>query len=105
MPRKEERVSYYADIMLESSSRNCEARITDISLGGCFIDSIVAGQVGDDVVFEFREPIDWELRFTGTVVYVLDGIGFGLTFKNLTRKQKAGLKRIIKTHGTGSFTP
>ena len=99
MPRELERYPYFVEIVLESSSGKREARISDISSGGCYIDSIVGVHEGEDVAFEFKQPIDAQPRFTGTVAYVLDGFGFGVRFKDLTDEQKAAVAAIIKSHG------
>ncbi len=44
MPRKEERVPFLMEILLESASGKREARISDIGPEGCYIDSIVTTQ-------------------------------------------------------------
>ena len=40
MPREDERVPFYTEIMLESAAGMRGARISDVSPGGCYIDTI-----------------------------------------------------------------
>lgn len=99
MPRQQERVTYLIEIVLECASGKREARISDLSPGGCYIDSIVAVQEGEPVAFSLNSPTGDTLPFTGEVAYVLDGFGFGVKFTDLTDERKAFLDDIIKAHG------
>jgi hypothetical protein len=98
MPREQERVTYLIEIVLECASGRREARISDLSPGGCYIDSIVAVQEGEPVSFSLSAP-SGEMLFTGETVYVLSGNGFGVKFTDLTDERKAFLDQVIKTHG------
>ena len=99
MPRELERYQYFVEIVLESSSGKRDARISDISSGGCYIDTIVVAQEGEDVSFELKDVAHQNLTFTGTVAYVLDGMGFGIKFTNLTEPHQAVIDQIIKSSG------
>ena len=95
MPRSSERVPYYVEVTLESSSGKLETRISDISPGGCYIDSTATVNSGEKVAFELKRPDGTSLRFTGTIAYVLDGFGFGVQFTDLSDQQKAAIDEII----------
>ena len=99
MPREQERVTYLIEIVLECASGKREARISDLSPGGCYIDSIVAVQEGEPVGFSLNSPDGETLPFTGEIAYVLDGFGFGVKFTGLTDEHKTFLDQVIKAHG------
>ena len=100
MPRQQERVNYLIEIVLECASGKREARISDLSPGGCYIDSIVAVQEGESVSFSLNAPSGETLPFTGDIAYVLDGFGFGVKFTDLTDERKTFLDQVIKAHGS-----
>jgi hypothetical protein len=69
-------------------------RVTDVSSGGCYVETIVSVQVGEEVKFELNHPDGHSVPFTGTVAYHFEGMGFGVKFTNLNDEQKAFLYRI-----------
>jgi len=99
MPRELERYQYFVEIVLESASGRRDARISDISAGGCYIDSIAVAKEGEDVSFEFKQIADENLKFTGTVAYVLEGMGFGIKFTNLTNEHQKVINQILESRG------
>jgi hypothetical protein len=95
MPRKEERLQYFAEITLESAAGTHGARISDISRGGCYIDTIAPAQEGEEISFIFENAADAGLRFTGIVTYVLENMGFGIKFTRLTNAHFDAIEQII----------
>ena len=95
MPRKHERSTFLTEITLESASGKREARISDLSEGGCFVDTIVTVRPGEAVTLS--GPVDggWQLNVTGTVAYVLDGFGFGLQFDELSDEARMVIYKIL----------
>ncbi len=85
MPRKQERTPVSIDIILEWSSGKRQARISDLSLQGCFIDCLASIREGEIVSFKVNlSEKEWfDLR--GKVVYALDGFGFGVHFIELPK--------------------
>jgi hypothetical protein len=94
MPREHERTTFFAETVLESASGRQPARISDISAGGCYIDTIVEVNVGDDVAFEIPGAQTGPVRFSGNVAYHFAGMGFGVQYSNLTDVQKQFLKQF-----------
>ena len=86
-------------ITLEASSANREARVSDLSLGGCYVDSIAAVKPDEVILFTLSLPSGRKEPMSGTVVYVHEGIGFGLRFDNLTREQRMMLEQLILVNG------
>ena len=78
-------------------SRRHEARVDDVSLGGCFVNTY--GHV------EFDEPVDLELllpsgdwlALQGKVASYHPGVGFGMAFTSMSDKQTAAVKELIET--------
>lgn len=72
-----------------------EARIEDISLGGCFVNA--RGQVheGESITIEIKLPSAEWLKLAGKVTAYQPGIGFGVVFSALTRGEKQALRKLI----------
>jgi len=98
MPRKHERVAILTEIVLESSSGRREARISDISIGGCFVDTIVTARVGEPVTLKVTLPPGYLLQLTGEIAYVLDGCGFGVSFSDLSETTRQSLEQFLATN-------
>jgi hypothetical protein len=94
MPRKHERTTFFAETVLEAASGRQPARISDISGGGCYIDTIVEVNVGDPVAFDIPGAENGPVRFNGTVAYHFAGMGFGVQYSNLTDAQSQFLKQF-----------
>ncbi len=95
MPRKEERLTYLKEVDLEFSSGQRSARISDISPGGCYIDTIAQVPIGEPVRLEIGAVDGSSMVFTGKVAYILDGFGFGVEFIELSDEHKDFLSRLI----------
>lgn len=95
MPRMQERTTVSLDIFLEWSSGRREARISDISLGGCFIDCLTPIQEGEAVSFKVKMSEGEWIELSGVVVYVFSGLGFGVRFTCLSESQKILIEHLI----------
>ena len=96
MPRKEERVAYLTEVVLQWSSGKREARITDLSSGGCYVDTIATIPEGESVSFTLSTSAGQSIDLIGKVAYVLPGFGFGIEFTDLSDEAKAALENLIK---------
>ena len=96
MPRSEERISYLNEVVLEWTSGNREARITDLSSGGCYVDTIVAIPEGTVVSFKLNTAGGESATFTGVVAYELPGFGVGIKFSDLSSDAQGLLDRLLK---------
>ncbi len=95
MPRKHERVPFLAEIILHSASGKRTVRISDLSRGGCYVDTISTMADGETVSFELVHPNGERLSFNGEVCYSFEGQGFGLKFTDLGDDQKKFLERVL----------
>ncbi len=97
--REQYRIAVPLTIVLESASGNREARISDFSMGGCYVDSISSVRQDECVRFTLALPSGRTLDMSGTVVYIHEGIGFGLQFSDITREQRIALEQVILASG------
>jgi hypothetical protein len=98
MPRQHDRTAILLEISLEFASGERTARISDLSIGGCFVDSIASVNVGETVKFKLRMDDNWE-DMSGDITYILPGMGFGLQFKDLSEQQTRLLSELILENG------
>ena len=93
--RTDERVSTNLSARWDGISGTHEARIEDVSLGGCFVNTVGRADLGEIVVLEFKLPSkDW-LQLRGEVVSYQEGIGFGIVFSFLTEDEEYALRELI----------
>jgi hypothetical protein len=93
--RREERVPLILDVRWEGLSGAYAARISDISLGGCYVESIGQVTVGEEVRFEVQLPTGRWMRLKGVVVHHLSHLGFGVEFTGLTMMERNLLTHVI----------
>lgn len=95
---KEERLHPRVPLRLEVAWNGSPRRpgiTTDISSGGCYIESIVQMAVGDVLPFEFQLAPGLSVELEGEVRYVHATIGFGVRFGRLTHVQRQTLLQLI----------
>jgi hypothetical protein len=79
---------------------NRPARITDLSEGGCFVDTTGESYIGEQLTFRVQKPDGTWLELTGEVAHQHIPVGFGLHFTNLTDEQLTELRAFIEQlHG------
>ena len=93
--RTDERVSINLSVRWEGLSGGHEARLEDVSLGGCFVNTAGRVDLGEIVVFEIKLPSGEWLTLRGEVVSYQEGIGFGVVFSFLTDDEEQALRELI----------
>ncbi len=95
----ERRTSERKRVLLEakwsSMSRHHEARVDDVSLGGCFVNTYGHVEIGEPVDLEILLPSGGWLKLRGTVATYHPGVGFGMWFRFVSAADRAGLKALI----------
>jgi PilZ domain-containing protein len=81
----------------ESVSRRHEARVDDVSLSGCFVNTYAQAELGEHIELEVQLPSGEWLPLRGHVASYQPGVGFGMSFTSLTAKETAGLKELLRT--------
>jgi hypothetical protein len=97
--RRHERVQALFDVEWERAAGRYEARTSDLSEGGCFIDTIVAAAVGQELTFRLRLPAGGWLELRSVVTYHFPNTGFGVRFNVLTDEDRKRLGWLVKAEG------
>jgi CheY-like chemotaxis protein len=99
-PSQNEPVTVSLDVVWQGSAGKQDARMSEISLEGCFIDSRVQGRgLGDIVDFKVHLPGGPWVSLQGELVYEDYPMGFGLEFRNLSDGDKRLLAQVVDAHG------
>ena len=93
--RTEKRWDVCLDAVWDGKSGNYQARVTDLSEGGCYVDSLGEAQVNEVLTFKLQTPDGEWLELTGEVAHQAPPLGFGLRFFNLTDEQHEKLRSLL----------
>ena len=93
--RRDERVGMPLEVRWEGLSGAHVARISDISVSGCYIETLGQVAEGEDVRFEVMTPTGRWLKLRGDVAHYYPNIGFGVRFKNLSEAERDVLASIV----------
>ncbi|HJY28448.1 MAG TPA: PilZ domain-containing protein [Pyrinomonadaceae bacterium] len=94
--RNEKRLEVCLDAVWDGNSGNHPARITDLSEGGCYIDSLGESHVGEVLNLKLQlQNGDW-LELSGAVAHQMPPMGFGVRFVNLTPEQLQNLRSLLE---------
>lgn len=93
--RTEKRWEVCLDAVWEGESGRYTARVTDLSEGGCYIDTLSQASVGEIVNFKVLLPgSDW-LYLKGEVAHRTPPLGFGVRFVELSESDLEKLRALI----------
>ena len=81
----------------KSVSRRHEARVDDVSLGGCFVNTYAQAEIGEPVDLEILLPSGEWLQLRGQVASYQPGVGFGMSFTSLSAQENAKLDELLRT--------
>ena len=93
--REDPRVYLSLQAWWEGLSGRHEARVADLSVGGCYIDSVGKAAPGELIVFALRLPDGRWLELRGRVVTAEPNIGFSLSVPLLTEEEQEARKEKI----------
>jgi hypothetical protein len=92
--RSNDRKTVNLVVKWDSLSGSYEAKLEDISLSGCFINTTGIADLNEVVNLEVLLPSDKWLALEGKVATYQPGIGFGLLFSPLTDEQSQAVKEL-----------
>jgi Tfp pilus assembly protein PilZ len=99
--RSQQRLDVSLDAVWDGHG-NRPARITDLSEGGCFVDTTGEAYIGELLTFRVELPDGQWLELTGEVAHYMRPVGFGLRFVELSDEQReqllAFLEHLKKPH-------
>jgi len=81
----------------ESMADSHEARVDDVSLGGCFVNTFGRVELNEAVNLQILVPSGKWMALRGRVASRQPGVRFGLAFGPLTDDETAGLSELIET--------
>ncbi|MGI8836983.1 MAG: PilZ domain-containing protein [Pyrinomonadaceae bacterium] len=93
--RSDERVSINLPARWDGLAGRHEARIEDLSLGGCFVNTKGRVDIGEVVGIEMKLPSGEWLPLRGEVATYMVGTGFGVLFTFLTEDEEQALRELI----------
>jgi len=93
--RSDERISTNLPARWDGLSGRNEARIEDLSLGGCFVNTRGRVDIGEVVGIEMKLPSGEWLQLRGEVASYMAGTGFGVLFTFLTEDEEEILRGLI----------
>jgi hypothetical protein len=97
--RRNQRQKVLLEARWESLSRRHEARVDDVSLSGCFVNTYGPVAVGEEIELQIlRRSGEW-LALNGFVATYQHGVGFGLAFTELTEESRNQLQDLIASGG------
>lgn len=79
----------------ESMSRRHEARVDDVSLGGCFVNTFGHVELNEPVELQILLSSGEWLALKGTVASYHPGVGFGMSFTLRSEAEKQALRELI----------
>jgi len=94
--RSEKRWEVSLDAAWDGKSGNHTARISDLSEGGCYMDTMGDATPGEILTLNLQLPNgDW-LQLTGEVAHHTPPLGFGVRFVDLPEEQLEMLRAFIE---------
>src|ERR1043165_5317535 len=94
--RSKPRLSVQLDAFWDGEEQRHSALITDLSEGGCYLDTVGEVMAGEIVAFRVLLPDgDW-LYLEGEVRHHRQGMGFGVQFVDVKEEQRESLLRLLQ---------
>jgi len=81
----------------ESMSRTHEARVDDVSLSGCFVNTFGRVELNESVNLQIELPSGEWLALRGRVASYQPGVGFGMSYDSLSDEKLATLEELLAT--------
>src|SRR6476660_7893048 len=94
--RSKPRLSVHLDAVWHGGEERHSARVTDLSEGGCYLDTVGDVMVGEIVAFRVLLPDDDWLYLEGEIKHHRHGFGFGVQFVELNLEQTEKLMFLLR---------
>jgi hypothetical protein len=102
--REEDRIEVCLDAVWDGTMGKYTARITDLSEGGCYIDSLCEAYVGEVIHFNMQLPDGEWLELTGEIAHHTPQFGFGVRFIDLSDSVRQKLLAMLATQAQAGDT-
>jgi CheY-like chemotaxis protein len=97
--KQNEQVNVSLDVVWQGGAGKYDARIGEISMDGCFIDSMGQEVLGETISFNVHLQSGIWVTLQGEVVYKEYPIGFEVRFTNLTEENRKLIAQVVAAHG------
>lgn len=98
--RQHKRVARPFEGSWRGSSGASSCRISDVSLGGCFVQTLATPTAGDETLVTITFGKDLSMTFVGKVAYVEPQMGFAVKFNELEGEGAEEVRRLIDALGS-----
>lgn len=100
LDQRHDPVTVSFDVVWQGSSSKHDARMSEISMQGCYIDTKVQGRnLGETIGFKVHLPGGPWVSLEGELINQEYPIGFGLRFLNLEEEERKLLAQVVAAHG------
>lgn len=94
--RSRPRLNVSLDAVWDGVEERHSARVTDLSEGGCYLDTVGEVMTGEIVAFRILLPDDDWLYLEGEIKHHRLGFGFGVQFVDLNEEQTEKLLWMLR---------
>jgi len=94
--RQHQRYKHLLEGQWAGASGTGTCRVTDISLGGCFIQTLALPAVGEETTVTIHMG-NHRLAFAGRIAYVESGMGFAVQFQNVDSEEIRQIVELLNT--------
>lgn len=94
--RREDRVRLPLEARYEGMSGKFNARVYDISSGGCYIESVSPALDGETLRLEIQLPSERWMVLRGEVVHHEPGMGFALRFGEQSESERDVIAELVE---------
>ena len=95
--RNNQRKRILLEAKWESMSRTHAARVDDVSMGGCFVNTYGHVEHDEEIKLQIQLPSGEWLPLQGRVASYQPGVGFGIAFSALRGAERAVLQELLAT--------
>jgi len=88
-------VSASAELLEPRTSTRLNGRVSDLGMGGCYIDTVSPFPVGTSLLLNLTSQ-NHNVRAKANVVYAHPGMGMGLAFAEITANQRENLSAWLR---------
>ncbi len=100
--RRNQRHRVVLEAKWEGLSKRHEARVDDVSLSGCFVNTYAIAEIGELIKLRIRLHSGEWLALRGYVATFQNGVGFGMAFTDLSEENENALRELIESAGEES---
>jgi hypothetical protein len=102
--RASERLTANLQVRWEGSSGAVGCRTEDISITGCFVNTLGIAIIGQTINLEIKLPSGEWMPVKGEVTSYMRGMGFGLAFKFANVEEEIAMRKLLSSITIGALS-